>query len=157
MLKVFERIMYHQINDYMKDKLSEELTGFRKNHSTQHCLSCMLEIWKKVLDKGGYICAIFMDFSKAFDTLNHDLLIAKLGTYGFETDVLRYMKSYLKNRKQRVRANKTFSEWERIITGVPQGSILGPLLFNIFLNDLFLFVSNAIMWMTIPSAPSEII
>ena len=84
-----------------------------------------------------------MDLSKAFDTLNHDLLIAKLGAYGFETDALRYMKSYLKNRKQRVRVNKTFSEWERITTGVPQGSILGSLLLNIFLNNLFLFVSNA--------------
>ena len=142
--KVFERIMYHKINDYMKDKLSKHfITGFRKNHSTQHCSSCMLEIWKKVLGKGGYICAIFMDLSKAFDTLNHDLLIAKLGAYRFETGALRYMKSYLKNRKQRVRINKTFSQWERITTGVLQGSILGPLLFNIFLNDHFLFVSNA--------------
>ena len=87
--KVFERIMYHQINDYINDKLSKQLTGFRKSHSAQHCLNCMLEIWKKVLDKGGYICVIFMDLSKVFDTLNHDLLITKLGAYGFETDALR--------------------------------------------------------------------
>ena len=67
-----------------------------------------------------------MDLSKAFDILNLDLLIAKLGAYGFDTDALRYMKSYLTNRKQRVRVNKTFSEWERITTGVLQGAILGP-------------------------------
>ena len=83
----------------MKDKLSKQLTGFIKNHSTQHCLSCMLEIWKKFLDKGGYICAIFTELSKAVDTLNHDLLIAKLGAYGLETDSLRYMKNDLTSRK----------------------------------------------------------
>ena len=87
----------------MKYKLSKQLTGFRKNHGTQKCLSGMLEIWKKVLDKGGYICAIFMDLSKAFHPLNHDLLIAKLGAYGFETDALRYIKNYLTNRKQRIK------------------------------------------------------
>ena len=96
----------------------------------------MLEIWKKVLDKGGYICAIFMNLSKAFETLNHNLFIPKLGVYGFATDAQRYMKSYLTNRKQRVRVNKTFSEWERITTKVPQDSILGPLQINIFLNYL---------------------
>ena len=84
-----------------------------------------------------------MDLSKALDTLNHDLLITKLGVYGFETDALRYLKSYLTNRKQRARVNKTFSEWERITAGVTQGAILGPPLFNMFLNDLFLFISNS--------------
>ena len=83
----------------MKDKPSNLLTGFRKNHNTQHCLMSMLESWKKTLDK-GYICAIL---SKAFDTLNHKLLIAKLGAYGFDTKALYYIKSYLDNRKQRVR------------------------------------------------------
>ena len=76
------------------------------------------------------MCNLHEPFSKAFDTLNHDLLIAKLGAYGFETDALRYMKRYLTNRKQTIRVNKTFSERERINTGVPQGSILGPLLFK---------------------------
>ena len=100
----------------MTDKLSKQLKEFRKNHSTQPCSISMLEMWKKILDQRGHICAIFMDLSKAFDTLNHDLLIAKLGSYGFETDALRYLKSYFMNRKQRVRVNKNFSELERSAT-----------------------------------------
>ena len=101
----------------------------------------MLEMRKKVLDQGGYIFTIFVDLCQ--DTLNHDLLIAKLQTYRFETDALRYMKNYLMGRKQMVGVNKNFSEWERITTGVPQGLLLGPLMFNIFLDDIFLFVSNS--------------
>ena len=87
----------------MTDELSEQL----KSHSTQHCLIFMLEIWKRILDQWGYICTIFMELSSDFDTLNYDLLIAKVG---FETDALIYTKNNLKNRKQMIRVNKKFSE-----------------------------------------------
>ena len=90
--KVLERLMYQQIEDFMKDKLLNLLTGFTENHNTQHCLMSMLERWKKTLDKGGYICAIFMDLLKAFDTLNHKLLIVKLVAYGFSTSFIVHKK-----------------------------------------------------------------
>ena len=111
-----ERVMYIQIENFMEGKLSKLLTGFRKNHSTQRCLVNMLEKWKNTLDKGGFACVIFMDLSKAFDTMNHDLLIAKLGAYGFQEDALVFMKSYFTNRRQRVRVNSNFSMWEKIIS-----------------------------------------
>lgn len=82
----------------------------------------MLRIWKKILDQGGYICAIFINLSNAFGKWDHDLLVAKLGAYGFETDALWHMKSYLMNKKQMIRVNKKFREWEKITKVVPQGS-----------------------------------
>ena len=83
-----------------------------------------------------------MDLSKAFDTINHSLLLAKLEAYGFSMTSLKLMQSYLCNRFQRTSVNASFSDWKEIETGVPQGSILGPLLFNIFLNDIFYFINN---------------
>ena len=98
----------------------------------------MLETWKKSADKGKDFGALLTDLSKAFDCLDHELLTAKLNAYGFSLPALRLVNDYLSNRKQRTKIENTYSTWVDIIFEVPQGSILGPLLFKVFLADLFL-------------------
>ena len=100
----------------------------------------MIEKWRESSDQGGAYGALLTDLSKAFDCLPHDLLIAKLHAYGLDTKSLKLMLSYLTNRKQRVKISDTYSSWSKILFRVPQGSILGPLLFNFFICDLFLFL-----------------
>ena len=140
--KIFERLIYEDIDLYMSDMLSPFLCGFRKGYSTQNCLMVMLENMKTALDNRYLTGALLTDLSKAFDCINHELLIAKLESYGFSHVALTLILSYLSNRKQRTKINNSFSNWSEIVTGVPQGSILGPLLFNIYINDIFYFLDE---------------
>ena len=137
--KIYERLIHKQLSTYFEPILSKFQCGFRKGHSTEHCLLVMIEKWKKCLDQKGVCAALLTDLSKAFDCLPHNLLLAKLHAYGVDKPSLKYIKDYLHHRKQKVKINNTSSVWTDIVFGVPQGSILGPLIFNIFICDLFLF------------------
>ena len=112
-----EKLIYSQINTYISDKFSKNLTGFRKNHNTQHVLLNMIENWKIDLDKRNKIGTIFMDNS---------LLIAKPEAYGFISLLLEFMRNFLTNKKQRCKVGNCFSIWRKTTSGVLQDSILGP-------------------------------
>ena len=128
----------------MENILSNLQCGFRKGFNAQQCLISMTEKAKGVMDKGRHLSALLTDLSKAFNCLPHDLIIAKLDACGFKYDALCLIFNYLNNRKQRVKMKSSFTSFQNIASGVPQGSLLGLLLFNIFLTDIFLFCPTEI-------------
>ena len=140
--KVFKRFILDQLTSYFKSILSEFRSAYRKQCSCQHVLLRMIETWCKCLDENKIVGATLTDLSKAFNCLPHDLLVAKLEAYDLDTKTLKLMLSYLSGRKQCVKVKNSFSLLKLILFDIPHGSILEPIFFNIFMNDIFFLLGS---------------
>ena len=136
--KVLERVLYNQIQSHIVryNILCDHQSGFRSGYSTQDVLLHVTDKWLKAIDEGKYTGAVFLDLAKAFDTVDHSILCTKLNYYGFRGSSFDLLCSYLSDRQQRVSFRGELSEWGAVSIGVPQRSILGPLLFALYINDL---------------------
>jgi hypothetical protein len=136
--KILERLVFNRCTEFIDQNeiLNNKQFGFRANHSTYMAITHLVDKVNKAVEKNETTIGVYLDLSKAFDTIDHNILLHKLEHYGFRGIVLNWFKSYLNNREQFVNYNSNKSDPKRILCGVPQGSILGPLLFIIYINDI---------------------
>ena len=142
--KIYEKTIYTQIYSYLvkNNLIYEKQFGFRSKYSTNHALLSITERIKELVDSGNFVCGVFVDLEKAFDTVNHKILCEKLNFYGLRGNINSLIQSYLTNRKQYVSINGFESDVKEISCGVPQGSSLGPLLILLYINDFRLCLVN---------------
>ena len=142
--KIYEKSIYTRVYDYLtiNKLISPKQFGFRSKHSTNHASISITEQIKSLMDDNNVVCGIFIDLEKAFDTVNHKILVDKLNQYGLRGNVNKLIESYLSNRKQYVSIKGFDSNIQDVDCGVPQGSSLGPLLFLIYINDFRLCLDN---------------
>ena len=144
--KVFERLMYDRLTKFL-DKynvLYQNQFGFRQGHSTHHALITLVDKITKSLDNGDIVIGVFLDLKKAFDTVNHKIILKKLYHYGIRGNLNKWFESYLADRSQYVLFNGKTSDTRNVNCGVPQGSILGPLLFILYIRIRIAFILTRI-------------